>query len=565
MWKLIAICLLTSAVPALSVACEPSKACALERARQLALQQLAAGRSSRADVGGSMPAAHLIAVLERHRAASESAQIIAEVVERARVLGRRDAVLTRAARELAASSPERALELAEQVEDSELRNRAHASLASEHTDFERFTAAARAIERMSPGQAQDHETLRLAEAQLRAGLATAARTTIAPMLQSTQRAAALRVQANAAALDGDYPAALALLKDIATDEERSLALYKISELQIERQETVAALLTLDVGLDFLHRTRARWLVEPLAEALAAAGAIARAEALLAELDITSSNAIETIASGQVRGEDFAGASATLLRLPKAERRDSHARWELARRLLLTDADIASTLDVLAQPSETAMHAAIELERRDQRARAGAVLDYAVQRELQSPGCLGASCPTIIVEPSRNAPCAYGSHDRVLCNLAALQAKLDLIAAAEATAAHIESIDLRLEAWMAIAQAHVVARRASDARRTLDRCSQWSKTSGIPLAGDRVITAYAAWVRANPKRRRVLPNTRRTSFLLSGASSIDSDAALTALAGAHAGAGDFTVAFEVADKLVRSDRAGAYIEIFDAAR
>jgi hypothetical protein len=39
---------------------------------------------------------------------------------------------------------------------------------------------------------------------------------------------------------------------------------------------------------------------------------------------------------------------------------------------------------------------------------------------------------------------------------------------------------------------------------------------------------------------------------------DIDAALRALASAHASVGDFNATFEVADRLIRSDRAAAYL-------
>jgi tetratricopeptide (TPR) repeat protein len=169
----------------------------------------------------------------------------------------------------------------------------------------------------------------------------------------------------------------------------------------------------------------------------------------------------------------------------------------------------------------------------------------------------------------NSPCADGQRDADLCNLASVQAKIGLIAQAQATADNISNPELRVKAWLAIAAAQINARQSFEARQTFARCLQLAQTLEAPGALHESIGAYADWIRSTPAERSALPELQRIARSMPDDPSGDLpgyyiDTALRALAGAHASAGDFTAAFEIAEKLIRTDRAGAYIEIFDAA-
>jgi len=559
MWKPTALLLLAATLPGHVAACLPSKACALEQARQLAIQHLVQ-EPSLYDQGGWTDMARLITMLER-KGSPELAPGIAELLTQTHRAGRDGQVLHEVAFRMALTLPERALQIAAQHRNTAQRADTYDMLGGVYVDNGRMALALRALLLRGPRERTVEAARELAAVQWALGSGAAARATLTPFLQTESRDAILGELANFAAREGNYAAALKLVEDMADGDEQDGTLEAIGRLQVARRQYTAALVTLELRAGLLRQMRTSADADALLQEFAAAGAVPRALTLLAESGIEPSRGLRAIALGQLDAGDLAGARATLQRLPEVERR-SPATYRLCHGLLLSAANVLTVLAECAQGAELeslAIPAAIELADRGELQRAGAILQYSVQRVQQSRPC--AACEVVItVDHNRYYPCMMSGRDYQLCNLAAIQAELGLIAAAESTAAAISAPAPRVRAWVAIAKAQLARRRFDAAHRTFERSLQLALTAA-PDRVDQVVEAHARAIRGNAQLRSGLANLTRAA---PRATHTTHEAALRELAAAHASAGDFVAAFDVVEKLMRQDRVGGYIEIFAAA-
>jgi hypothetical protein len=569
-------------LPTVASACQPSNACALERARQLAIAHLVPEPGT---VNGNWwDAAHLVAVLERQPRSSDAAPVIATLLAEARSHGKLDLVLSAVASELADSKPERALQLATSIKDIEERDGALKDLLRHYTPGRPINYGERVVASMSPGWTREDEMLRLARAQLRAGLLEPARAVLRKLLTTAfqaelgaevaanMRTSAQDLLACAAAREGDDALALEIAAEIEVNS-RSWTLQCISNAQFQRGARIAGLQTLELRLELARDTRESAVAWHLIVDFAAAGDVDRALALGPQLKLEESRSIEAVATGQIRAGDFAGARANLERLSPSEIYQSSVPSDLAQALLLTDADIDTVLDTLESTDESAdnvqyliKEAAVELVARGQRQRAREVLDQGVRRALRRV-CTGADCYHHYADDEIwEGTCAQYQHkrDTDLCKLSIVQVELGFLVEAEATTAKIGNDDDLVQVWNAIAQAQAAAGQLSRARSAFDRSLQIGLKSRDTLLLSDTIKAYADSIRSYPQLRDALPELQRTALqFLQGVDYITST--LNALAGAQANAGNFSAAFAIADTLALKDRASAYIEIFESSK
>jgi hypothetical protein len=549
-------------------ACKPSRACALARAQQLVLQQLAENPAPPRDV------VNLLAALMSGDAQNYRSGFTRTVLQRVASAERREELLKDLARNLLARKHDAAaLAVIIDIADVAERDSLYKDLALDHVRGHRFELAYWAADHMQAGVDRDQLLLIIADSQVLAGLATPASQTAATLSeQPGLRNDALRIQAQAAAQSGDARRALELAEQIALPEAFGMAMKSIAELQIKRNARADALASVRFHRDQLRRRGAlRAATLEIAERLALLGAVPEALEMVQGSDRDRAGVLAGIAMGAARDERFTEALAMLERIPTDQRAAlRYAAAVVAQRRAMSGIDFGTAFEAAnafsplpsKERSRWVLDAALQLARIDNLPRARDALSYEVETAQQEPPC-GADCPPVPDPRDPAKRCELGGPDEALCNASSLQARLGFIEDADRTANLIRSDQALIGVLLEIAQAQITAGRDVLARRTFARCLVLARREPNNRLLDNVTQAYANWVATAPLHYDALPDlysAARELVRIDESTRCRADAAPLAVASAHASAGSFATAFEMVETQLQCQQVNAYLNI-----
>jgi hypothetical protein len=574
------LCGLSSLEAATLPACTPSRACALERAKQLVLQQLLADPASRRSAQPSQQGAvELFSVLmlrdPREYRSGFTRATLQKVAD-----ADQQALLEDVARELIERQRDTAaLEVIVDIRDVAERDSLYQDMAIAHVQARRFELAYWAAARMQAGVDRDWVLLTVADAQLQAAQAIAASQTAAMLMERTSeespaRDNTLRIQAAAAAQLGDARRALEVVGRIRQPEAFAAALKSIADLQIERKARTEALATVRFHREQWRERRGSKSVElDIAERLSRLGADREALEMVQGSALEQARTLAAIAVGAARNARFPEALATLEKIPTEQRRGVRATAALVAQLrIVSGVDFATafgSVDAFSPLSPQERSAWVRntaqlLVQQDNLPGARDGLNYGIENALQEPECeAGADCAPASAPRSPASKCDFGPRDESLCHTAILQAQLGFVEDAERAANLLRSEPALITVMLAIAQGQITAGRPRLAQRTFARALRLARREPNLGYFERTLKAYASWVATAPEHQDALAEihaaTRELTRLDKDAG-CRTDGALLAVTSAHASAGQFATAFTLAETQLQCQQVTAFLRI-----
>jgi hypothetical protein len=563
-------------------ACTPSRACALDRAKRLVLQQLAADPSS----GRSVPsvqqdAVKLLTALMLGDPREYRSGFTRTVLDRI-APSAQDQLLEDLARTLIQRQYDVvALQPLVDIEEVSDRDSLYEDMALSHARRRRFELAYWAATRMRGGTDRDQLLLTIADGQLQTGLALSASQTAATLMDRTREQPALResvsrIQAEAAAQLGDTRRALELAAQIATLEPFTMALRSIAEQQIERNARTDALTTVRFHRDQLRRRGTSRSAEfEIAERLSLLGAAPEALGMVQGSELEQAQLLAAIARGAARDARFSEALATLEKIPTGQRAAVRGIAAfVAQQRALHGIDFATAFDAASAFSpmsgqerfgwvRSTVLLLVRIENL-QRARDG--LNYAVEIAVQEPECGAAvdCAPTSGPREPAN-PCDFASRDAALCNAALLQARLGFIDDADRTTLLLRSEHAQITALLAVAAGQITASRTVLVRQTFARALRLAQLEPNRGYLDPALKAYAGWVATAQKQHDALPelySAARELIRLDSNAACKPEGAPLVVATTHASAGQFATAFAMVETQLQCLQLEAYLSFYE---
>jgi len=587
---LLILCVLASTLSSVAAAtlpaCTPSRACALERAKQAVLQQIAPnpgiGRNTSVP---SRDAVKLLSTLMRSDAQEYRSGFTRTVLTQLAANGQQ-ALLQDVARELIAKQRDAvALQALIDIRELPERDSLYQEIAVGHARGSRFELAYWAAGRMQASSDRDALLLFIAERQLQAGEGEAAAQTATALGErardQSSRDESLRIQAVAAAQRGDPRRALELANQIAMPVPFGRAMQSIAELQIQRNSRSDALATVRFHREQLQRRGLTSSAESqIAERLAQLDATSEALRLVSGAQAEQASVLAAIARGAALAERFDEALALLDKIP-AEQRPTVRTTALfmAQQRAVHGIDFGTAFDAAnafspippKERSRWVRETVLLLGRMNDLPRARDGLNYELDKVQQDPESdleCGENCPPNAATPDPAQPCRLGFREEALCNVALLQARLGFIEDAERTSNLLRSDQAVIGTLLAIAKAQITAGRTALVRRTFARSLALARLISNNAFLDSVIKAYANWVATAPLYFDALTElnsaTRELLRFDTGAACRVEGAPL-AVAAAYASAGLFATAFALVETQLQCQQVNAYLAIYERGR
>jgi hypothetical protein len=571
---ILVLCVLSGLASSLAAAtvpaCKPSRACALERAQQLVLQQLAENPAPPRD------AVKLLGALMINDAQEYRSGFTRTVLQRVAPAERREVLLKDLAQNLLARRRDAAaLAVIIDLADVADRDSLYTDMALGHVRAGRFELAYWAADHMQVSVNRDQLLLSIADSQIVAGQSIPASQTAATLSeQPTLRDNALSIQAQAAVQTGDASRALALAGEIAAPGSFAVAVKAIVMLQIKRNARGEALATVRFHRDQLRR-RGTNLSDKLviAQRLSRLGATPEALELLQGSEADQAAVLAQIAIGAARDERFTEALATLERIPESQRAAARPAAAMVAQLrAISGVDFATAFDAASafspltpkERSAWVRDTVEQLVQLDNLPQARAGLNYDVENALREPEC-GADCPPVPDPGDPANRCAFGAREEALCTDAVLQARFGFIEDADRTANQLRSDQALICVLLDIAQAQIKAGRAALARRTFALMLTMARQEANNGYLDRVISAYANWVATDRLHQDALSDlysATRELARVDKRAACRPDGAPLAVATAYAAAGVFATAFAMAETQLQCQQVNAYLRIHE---